>query len=115
MRARGLAVPSAGDVNDGLTNEAERIWGLDPTSAASRQVITAALDPGTDSFSYTRRDPAYHNLTYTVWTSTDLHTWAEDTGAQQTAGSTINDTQEVTVTVSAWPVDGRLFAQVRTQ
>lgn len=100
---------------DGLTNEAERIWGLDPTSAASRQVIIAALDPGTDSFSYTRRDPAYHNLTYTVWTSTDLHTWIEDTGAQQTAGSTINDMQEVSVTVSASPVDGRLFVQVRTQ
>jgi hypothetical protein len=76
-------------------------------------VLTAPLDPGTDSFRYTRRDPAYHDLSYTIWTSTDLQTWTKDSAALQSVGATVNGTQEVTVTVSTPPVDGRLFVQVR--
>lgn len=111
--AADLSDPTADYDGDGLSNEAERAWGLDPTSAASMHVITAALDPGTDSFSYTRRDPAYHDLSYTIWTSTDLQTWTKDSAALQSVGATVNGTQEVTVTVSTPPVDGRLFVQVR--
>jgi hypothetical protein len=108
-----LSDPDADYDADGLSNEAERAWGLDPTSAASHQMFTAPLDPGTDSFSYTRRDPAYHDLIYTIWTSTDLQSWTQDTAALQSAGATVNGTQEVTITVSTPPMDGRLFVQVR--
>ena len=113
--AADLSDPDADYDGDGLSNEAERAWGLDPTSAASHQVLTTPLDPGTDSFSYTRRDPAYHDLSYTIWTSTDLQAWTEDSAAVQSAGATVNGAQEVTVTVSTPPVDGRLFVQVRAE
>jgi hypothetical protein len=113
--AADLSDPTDDYDGDGLSNEAERAWGLDPTSAASHQVVTAALDPGTDRFSYTRRDPAYHDLFYTIWTSTNLQAWTEDTAALQSTGATVNGTQEVTVTVSTPPVDGRLFVQVRAE
>jgi hypothetical protein len=113
--AADLSDPTADYDGDGLSNEAERAWGLDPTSAASHQVVTAALDPGTDRFSYTRRDPAYHDLIYTIWTSTDLQSWTQDTAALQSAGATVNGTQEVTITVSTPPMDGRLFVQVRVE
>ncbi|MDG1301240.1 MAG: DNRLRE domain-containing protein, partial [Opitutae bacterium] len=111
--AADLSDPDADYDGDGMSNGSERAWGLDPTSAASNQVVTAALDPGTDRFSYSRRDPAYHDLVYTIWTSTNLQAWTEDTAALQSAGATVNGAQEVTVTVSTPPVDGRLFVQVR--
>jgi hypothetical protein len=113
--AADLSDPAADYDGDGLSNDAERLFGRDPTSGASRRVIMTMLDPGTDSFSYTRRDPAFHSSSYTIWTSTDLVTWTEDTGAQQIVDSTVNNVQEVTVVVSASPVDGRLFVQVRAE
>ncbi len=86
---------------DGMTNGEERIWGLDPTSPSSSKPITntAALRSN-GNLTYTRRTTTLSGLTYTVWTSTNLSTWTQDTGATQTVNSTTNNVQTVTVKLS---------------
>ncbi len=84
-----------------MSNGNERIWGLDPTNAASFQPITTPLDPKTGAFRYTRRDPSLTGLAYTVWTSTNLKDWTEDAGAlQNSSKSNANGDQAVEVTLS---------------
>jgi autotransporter-associated beta strand protein len=108
------------DDNDGLTNFEEYAFGLDPTGGSSVNPITSQLDKATKKFSYTRRatnlpDPA---LTYSVWFSTDLGTWTQDTGATEGAPVLNGEVETVEVTLSALPGDplpGKLFIQVRAQ
>jgi hypothetical protein len=77
--------------------------------------FTGPFVPTTDSFSYTRRDPALSGLTYTVWTSPDLQpgSWTEDTGAVQARETLVNGVETMNVTLSAPLVDGRLFVRVQ--
>ena len=56
-----------------MTNQQEFAFGLDPTTGASVNPITVPLNKNSHRFSYTRY--AASNLTYTVWTSTDLQGW----------------------------------------
>ncbi len=109
-----LGNPDADLDGDGLKNDAERIWGLDPVDAVAPSPVMRSLDVGTD-FRYIRRDRALTLLTYTVWTSTDLVTWTEDEGVEQRPDVPGPDgTQMVHVTLSPGlllkPV---LFVQVR--
>ncbi|MGB1128456.1 MAG: DUF7594 domain-containing protein, partial [Haloferula sp.] len=100
---------------DLLSNDEERIWGFDPTDAASQGPIVELLGPA-GSFRYTRRDPALTGLSYTVWTSPDLQTWSEDTGALQeaTPDTPVSDVETVDVTLSPTLLDeARLFFRVR--
>jgi autotransporter-associated beta strand protein len=106
------------DDNDGLTNFEEYAFGLDPTGGSSVNPITSQLDKATKKFSYTRRatnlpDPT---LTYSVWFSTDLGTWTQDTGATEGTPVLNGDVETVEVTLSGFPGDplpGKLFIQVR--
>jgi hypothetical protein len=118
-----LSDPDADHDKDGLSNNDERIWGLDPTSGTSFNPISVPFDPATRSFSYTRRNPALIGLNYTVWVTTDLTEsspdkpggWTQDNAAQQAPGiPDANGVQTVTVTLSqpSSPQD-RLFVQVR--
>ncbi len=107
-----LSNPDADLDGDGLTNNEERIWGLDPTTASSSNPYAAPLDIDALTFSYTRRDPALTGFTYSVWTSTDLLTWTEDTGAIQTPGPLVDEVETVSVTLTTTPVDGRLFMRI---
>lgn len=118
----GLAQGSeGGDLdNDGLTNQEEYAFGLIPNSGASVNPITVNLDKTTGTFRYTRRaTPATTGLTYTVWTSTDLATWAQDNAATLsqnvigTAGGV--ETVEVTITGTLPLAQPKLFIQVRAQ
>jgi len=99
---------------DGLSNDEERTWGLDPTDPSS---VSPISDAGVGTLSYTRRDPTLTGLNYSVWTSTTLEpgSWTEDTGAAVTPGTPDPTTgsQSVDVTLSASPLGGKLFAQVR--
>ena len=107
--------PGADLDGDLLSNDAERIWGFDPTDAASQGPIVELLGPA-GSFRYTRRDPALTGLSYTVWTSPDLQTWSEDTGALQetTPDTPAPDIETVEVTLSPTLLDeARLFFRVR--
>jgi hypothetical protein len=108
----------AGDVdNDGNTNQEEYAFGLNPTDGASVNPVTVQVNPAAGTFSYTRRNPALTKLTYTVWTSPDLVNWTEDTTASgsQNVTATNGDVQTVAVTLTALPVDGKLFVRVRAQ
>jgi hypothetical protein len=110
-----LVDPSSDSDGDGINNENERIWGLNPTSSASANSYASPFNPQSGGFSYTRRNPALTGYAYTVWTSSDLSKWSEDAGAQQVPGSPdANGVQTVAVTLSpVTPGTGKLFVRVR--
>lgn len=110
-----LSNPAADSDGDGLSNDHERIWGLNPTNAVdSDPYTTIAALKTTGNFTYTRRTPSLSGLTYTVWTSTDMATWTQDTGATQTVNSTVANVQTVTVKVSNALLTGaKLFIRVQ--
>jgi hypothetical protein len=111
---KGVSDPAADLDGDGMTNDDEHAFGLDPTSGSSVNPITVPLDAGAGTSSYTRRSTS--GLTYTIRTSTDLSNWTEDAAASasQVPGTPDgNGVETVAVTLTAAAVDGRLFAQVR--
>jgi hypothetical protein len=63
---------------------------------------------------YTRRTPSLTGYHYTVWISTDLEHWTEDTGAGQTPGTPVADVETVLVTLSPalWN-EPQLFVRIR--
>lgn len=111
-----VGLPAADDDNDGLNNQEEYAFGLLPDSGASVNPFVVPLDKSTGSFSYTRRDPALTPLNYSVWFSTDLNVWIEDTGATEGTPVLSGEVETVPVTLSTLPGDplpDKLFIQVR--
>ena len=109
-----VSVPTGDPDGDGMTNQQEYAFGLNPTSGASVSPITSPLNKTTGMFSYTRRaTPALTGLTYTVLTSTNLVTWTLDTGAVAESVVTASNVQTVTFTVSNPAVNGQLFVRVK--
>jgi fibronectin-binding autotransporter adhesin len=86
---------------DGLSNDEERAFGLNPTSGSSSNPISVPLDPTNGTFTFTRRDPTVSGLTYQVWTSTDLADWEVDGGAVFTPGTVVDQVEPVAVQLSA--------------
>jgi autotransporter-associated beta strand protein len=110
------ALPDADPDHDGMTNRQEYAFGLNPTSAASGNPITAPFDKTTGTFSYTRRDPALTGLTYTVITTTALGTWTPDADADQTVTGTSGEVQTVKVTLSGTLLNApALFMRVKAE
>lgn len=114
----GIDLPATGDAdNDGMTNDSERLFGLDPTSPSSSNPITndASLTTA-GTFIYTRRTASLSNANYTIWTSTNLTNWTHDTGAIQTVISTEDNVETVSVALSSGPPSsGRRFVRVQAQ
>lgn len=107
--------PTDDDDNDGVSNEEEYAFGLNPSDSGSLNAISTILERDTGTFSYTRRDPVDSNLTYTVFTSTTLEEadWTLDATATQIAGATDGDgNQTVDVTLSTTPTVPKLFVRV---
>ena len=105
--------PAADNDGDGMTNQQEYAFGLNPTLGSSVNPITQQLDKVTGNFQYTRRaTPAATGLTYTVLTSTNLVAWATG-GATETGFTTAGNIETVTVHVTAPAVDGKLFVRVK--
>jgi alpha-galactosidase len=110
-----IGLPDDDDDGDGLSNNFEHIFGLNPTSGASASPYPETLDPGTGSFSYTRRSRALINLDYKVWTSTDLEDWSIDNAASQLVTSTTNGVETVAVDLDpALLGEEKLFVQIRS-
>lgn len=106
------SLPGDDQDGDGLTNDQEYVFGLNPKSGSSVSPIATGLTTG-GQFSYTRR--ATSGRTYKIFTSTDLGVWTEDEGASQTLGTADGfGVQSVAVTLTATPVNGKLFARVQT-
>ncbi len=95
-----LSDPNADFDGDTLSNDYERIWGLNPTNALSRNPFASISSLQSGSFTYTRRTPSLTLLNYTVWTSTNLLAWTQDLGAGQTPGAPLNQVETVTVNLS---------------
>lgn len=85
---------------DGLTNQQEYAFGLNPTSGRSANPITAPLNKATGTFSHTRRNPALTGLSYVYQYSANLAGWTAFTPAALTSdnGSPV---EIVTATVPA--------------
>jgi uncharacterized repeat protein (TIGR02543 family) len=107
------------DDSDGLTNHEEYAFGLDPTGGSEANPIAVQLNKTTGKFSYTRRQQSLTGLSYKVWTSTDLVTWTEDTGAtsSQSVTGTVGEVETVEATLTgALPLtQPKLFIQVRAE
>ncbi|MBN8460800.1 MAG: InlB B-repeat-containing protein [Verrucomicrobia bacterium] len=102
------------DDADGLTNFEEYAFGLVPNNGTSVNPISAGIDKTSGIFSYTRRLQSLTGLTYTVWYSTDLSTWTEDTGATEGTPAVSGQVETVPVTVSnGLLANPKLFIQVR--
>jgi fibronectin-binding autotransporter adhesin len=114
--APGADTTPTGDPDgDGMANQEEYAFGLNPTLGSSVNPIVQPLDPATGIFQYTRRaTPAAAKLTYTVLTSTDLAAWATG-GATETGFTTAGMVETVTVHVTTPPVDGKLFVRVEAE
>jgi autotransporter-associated beta strand protein len=106
--------PAADLDGDGLTNQQEYAFGLNPTLGSSINPITQQLDKATGIFQYTRRaTPTTTGLTYKVYYSTDLSDWLWDEFAAQSAATPVDGVETVTVTLAAAaPSGGRLFIRV---
>lgn len=104
----GIGLPDEDDDGDGLSNEYERIFGLDPTDPSSSSPYWSAFDPAIGSFGYTRRSKSLSNMNSKVWYSTDLEEWFEDNAAVQTLDSVTNDVEFMGVAI-----DPLLFSEPR--
>jgi autotransporter-associated beta strand protein len=104
------------DDSDGVTNFEEYAFGLDPTGNSSLNAIAVPLDKTTGTFSYTRRLQSLTGLAYTVWYSTDLAGWTEDTGAAQGVPVVNGEVETVPVTLTGTLLTNpKLFLQVRAE
>ena len=99
---------------DGVSNDDERVWGLNPNSGVSVSPIKSMTSMKSGTFTYTRRPPSLSGRTYTVWTSPNLTTWTQDTGAVQTPAAAVGGVETVTVTLSpALLSNPKLFIRVQ--
>jgi len=105
------------DDHDGLTNFAEYAFGMDPRNGASSQPVTRIPGPDTGTFTYTRRKQSLTGVTFTVWTSTDLISWSQDTASSQSVTpipASENESVEVTVRPE-FLYSGRAFFRIQAQ
>jgi alpha-galactosidase len=110
----GLGLPDADDDGDGLSNEYEHIFGLNPTSSASSNPYPTPFDSASGSFSYSRRTQSLINMNYKVWYSTDLEDWFVDNAASQLPQSAANGVEIMGVRIDPNLLDEpKLFVQVR--
>jgi alpha-L-rhamnosidase len=109
--------PAGDDDQDGHSNLDEYAFGLDPRSGASIQPFSNFPAPSTGTFTYTRRKRTLSGMDFTIWTSTSLTDWTQDTGAEQNTEA-IPGTDKETVEVSLSPAlrsESRLFLRISAQ
>ena len=107
--------PGADPDGDGMTNQQEYAFGLNPALGSSVNPITSPFNKGTRQFTYTRRLPSLTGLVYTYQYSTDLSGWSEFTPDASSSNSA-TPIEAVTVTVPATQTAApKLFVRVAAQ
>ena len=105
--------PTGDDDRDGLPNNDEYAFGLDPTSGDSNSPFLTTPTPTSGMFSYTRRDSSLTELSYTYTYSTTLE---PDSFLPFTAVETSDEnspTETITATVPpALLENGQLFVRI---
>jgi hypothetical protein len=107
------ALPGADPDGDGMTNQQEFAFGLNPTKGSSVNPVTVPLSKANHTFSYTRL--AASDLSYTVWTSTDLQVWNGPAAVTETVGTPIDGVETVQVKLTSPPAGDKLFVRVQAQ
>jgi autotransporter-associated beta strand protein len=113
--AAGADTTPTGDPDgDGLINQQEYAFGLNPTLGSSVNPITRQLDKSTGVFKYTRRKDS--GLTYIYQSSTTLKDpWDEFTPVSAVSNDAA-PVEEITVTVpSSLRANPKLFLRVKAQ
>lgn len=112
--AAGANTMPGGDPDrDGMSNQNEFAFGLNPTHGSSVEPIIMPLAKITGKFTYARL--AASGLTYTVLTSTNLLVWVPANATQFVTGIADGvETVEVTLTDPP-PFGGTLFVRVKAQ
>ena len=110
--------PSGNPDSDGLTNQQEFAFGLDPTTGASSNPISQQLNKGTRTFKYTRTKAS--GLTYNYQYSTTLSApWVSFMSATTPPPASLSTTvEEVTVEVPAALITANpntLFVRVKAE
>jgi autotransporter-associated beta strand protein len=109
--------PAGDNDNDGLVNQQEFAFGLNPLSGSSVNPVTVPLNKATGTFRYTRL--AASGLTYKVFKSTTLSGFTVDAGATATQtfiGSASGvDTYEVTLSGTKPLTDTKLFVRIAAE
>ncbi|MCH7228481.1 sialate O-acetylesterase [Haloferula sp. A504] len=97
-----LGTPGDDFDGDGLSNDEERIWGLDPTRGSSVSPITTGLDATAGTLSYTRRKPSLSGASFTYeWSDTLAEgSWTGFTPISETSDSG-DPVETVTITLDA--------------
>lgn len=103
--------PTADADGDGLTNDEERLWGLDPTSGASASAILSIPKPSQRTFSYTRRHPSLSQASFTYQYSTNLHSWS-DFAPSSVISNGASPVETVTVEIPSTLLDSKFFVRV---
>lgn len=105
--------PGSDADHDGLTNQQEYAFGLNPTSGSSVSPITQQLSKSTGTFKYTRRQPGLTGLSYMYESSTTLNGWSPLTPVTETTNSG-SPVEEITVTVpAALLANPKVFVRVK--
>ncbi|QTN32338.1 Ig-like domain-containing protein [Akkermansiaceae bacterium] len=112
----GLGASGNDDDGDGISNDAERIFGLNPQNPSSANPIAIPFDPDSGTFSYTRRTQSLTGLTYKAWYSTDLVDWYWESGAIHTPRAPVGDVEIVDVTLAPELLnESKLFIQMSAE
>ena len=110
-----LSDPQGDYDGDGLSNDFERLFGLDPIGGGSPNPIAWVLDSGSSSATYTRRNPGLTGATYKYEYSTTLEDWTEFTPESE-ATTDASPVENVTFTLPAdltLPNVQKLFIRVK--
>jgi hypothetical protein len=112
----GISSAAGDNDNDGVTNFEEYAFGLNPINGSQASPIIVPLDQTSGRFSFTRRTPSLTGLTYTIWYSSNLSIWTQDTGASIGTLEVHGDVQTVPITISSSLLsNSKLFIRVRAQ
>lgn len=106
-----LSDPHADLDGDGVSNNEERLWGMDPTSGSNASPITSGLHPSTRTLTFTRRSPALTGAAFSYLYSTTLSGWTAFEPVSVTATGT-SPVESVTIEVPAEIMGPKFFVRV---